>query len=448
MDNETKKKINKRYEQSLMHGEKFWPDSIFKDIIMALGIFILLVLLATFLGVHNEPKADPSDTSYHPTPEWYFLFLFKFLALYGQIPVIGKIEWIATVVIPGIFVLAFFAVPFLERGEFRHYSKRAVPIAIMGIFTLSAVTLTMLSGIPTGENPIGDIFQTVGQLVLPTLAYAVLLYLAFKPGKVTNRWIAVFSGVIGVLMLVFTIIPMNMHKPAEVETEEVATTLTEQILAGQDLYALHCVECHGDDGSVTEIQGVEGLEGKAVMAINSKDVLYTLNDASLAEVINYGRPESGMNPFGISYNPEGLSKSHIDYIVTFMRYSWDDRFEAPVIPPLYPPLAEGEIPNYDTHIQPISKRYCISCHREGKENDNYLMTSYEEILNTGDNKPLTLAEGETETKFMQVIQGHQILAADGSVLIDQMPPSKLLPADVIEVFRLWIEAGMPQSPAQ
>lgn len=448
MDNETKKKINKQYEQSLTNGERFWPDSIFKDVIMALGIFVLLVLLATFLGVHNEPKADPSDTSYHPTPEWYFLFLFKFLALYGQIPVIGKIEWIATVIIPGIFVLAFFAVPFIERSEFRHHSKRAVPIAIMSLFTVSAITLTMLSGVPTGENSLGDILQTIGQLVLPTLGYIILIFLAFKPGNVSNRWIASFTGIIASLMVILAIIPMTMHKPAEEESVEVASTLTEQILAGQDLYALYCVECHGDDGSVTEIQGVEGLEGRSVMAINSKDVLYTLNDASLAEVINYGRPENGMNPFGISYNPEGLSRSQIDYIVTFMRYSWDDRFEAPKIPPLYPPLADGETPNYDTHIQPIAKRYCISCHREGKENNNYFMTSYKEITNTGDNQPLVLTEGEIETKFMQVIQGNQILAMDGSLLIDQMPPNKLLPTDVIEVFRLWIGAGMPESPAQ
>jgi hypothetical protein len=35
--------------------------------------------------VAGEPKADPSDSTYIPKPEWYFLFLFKFLALYGQI---------------------------------------------------------------------------------------------------------------------------------------------------------------------------------------------------------------------------------------------------------------------------------------------------------------------------------------------------------------------------
>ena len=154
-----------------------------------------------------------------------------------------------------------------------------------------------------------------------------------------------------------------------------ATTLADQIVAGQDLYSINCVECHGDDGKVTEITGVEGLEGKVISAINGRDVLYTLNDAAMAEVIAYGRPDAGMTPFGRAYNPEGLSKSEIDYLVTFMRYTWDDRFEAPPIKPLFPALADGEVPSYDVHIQPIVKRYCISCHREGKTNNNYLMTT-------------------------------------------------------------------------
>ena len=84
MDNETKKKINENYQRSLIKGERFWPDSIYKDLVVSLGIFIILVLLATFVGVPGEPKADPSDTSYLPRPEWYFLFLFKFLALFPR----------------------------------------------------------------------------------------------------------------------------------------------------------------------------------------------------------------------------------------------------------------------------------------------------------------------------------------------------------------------------
>ena len=68
MNKETKNQINAKYERELQRGEHFWPDSIYKDAIVALGIFVLLVLLSTFVGVHDSPKADPTDTSYIPRP--------------------------------------------------------------------------------------------------------------------------------------------------------------------------------------------------------------------------------------------------------------------------------------------------------------------------------------------------------------------------------------------
>src|SRR3989304_3561884 len=115
MDEESRTKLAKRYERELAKGERFWPDSIYKDVLMALAILVVLILLATFIGVPVEPKADPSDTSYIPRPEWYFLFLFKFLAIYGQIPLIGKIEWLAAVLIPGIFIALLVFLPFIDR---------------------------------------------------------------------------------------------------------------------------------------------------------------------------------------------------------------------------------------------------------------------------------------------------------------------------------------------
>jgi len=447
MSDETKNKINQRYQQELGKGERFWPDSIFKDAIMAIAIFLLLILLATFIGVPFEPKADPSDTSYVPRPEWYFLFLFKFLALYGQIPLIGKIEWFATVVIPGIAIGLLVILPFIDKNPARHYGKRVLPISIMGILVVSMVTLTMMSDVPTGTTLVG-ILQTIGGLVIPSLAYIALVLMAFVFKKTSGRTMMWTAGITAILMVAFTGSVLALYQaPAAIETVAVST-LEEQIQAGQDLYAVNCVECHGEDGKVLTITGVKGLEGKAIMAINSKDVLYTLNDAALAEVIVYGRPVAGMNPFGKAYNAEGLSKSEIDYIVTFMRYMWDDRFEKPQLKPLYPPLAEGEIPSYEVHIAPIVKRYCISCHRPNKENLNFWMDSYDNILKTGDDAP-NVTEGDANSPLLVVIEGTPIPDPGDptKTLVNTMPPNKALKADVVDVFKRWIMAGMPNSAA-
>ena len=399
MNEETKKKINAKYERELNSGERFWPDSIFKDVIVALGIFVLLIVLATFIGVHDTPKADPSDTSYVPRPEWYFLFLFKFLALYGQIPVLGKIEFIATVIIPVIVIGVLTLLPFLEKSSYRYYGKRVLPLSVMSIFVVSMVTLTWISDIPTTSGEEGlylaGILQTIGGLIVPGLAFLLLFIMAFtmkNKAKKAMIWTAVVASV---LMVAFTGGTLLFAPEVESTEEEIPTTLVDRIVAGQDLYSVYCVECHGDDGSVTIIEGEEGLEDDIeITPINTRDVLYTLTDSAMVEVIAYGRPNYGMNPFGLAYGGE-LTRTQIDHMVTFMRYAWDDRFEMPEIPELFPPLAEGEVPSYDVHIAPIVKRYCVSCHRAGKDNNDYLMTSYEEILTTGEMWISTLSRVKT-----------------------------------------------------
>ena len=289
--------------------------------------------------------------------------------------------------------------------------------------------------------------QPYAGLIIPGVVMVALIAITYY-FKVTSWKSTVWITTIGsVLMIALTVAIMVWAPPVETTEAEVATTLVDQIFAGQDLYSLHCVECHGDDGKVTVIEGVEGLDGKEVSPINSHDVLYTVNDASMAEIIAYGRPDSGMNPFGKMYNPEGLSKSEIDNIVIFMRYMWDDRFEIPAeaLKPLFPPLADGEVPSYDVHIAPIVKRYCISCHRAGKDNNNYLMTTYEEILTTGDNVDNNIIAGNLDSYLLQVIQEHPIMdpANPNEELIGVMPPKSVLKPNVVDAFIRWIMNGMP-----
>ena len=458
MNDELKQKINERYERELNKGERFWPDSIFKDLIVSLGIFIVLLLLATFIGVAPEPKADPADTSYLPRPEWYFLFLFKFLALYGQIPVIGKIEWLATVLIPGIGVGLLTLLPLLDKSPYRHYSRRIFALTMMGIVVLDIILLTVMASLPVAPNAeelaASNVLQAIGGLWIPAVILAILIgFYIFRRDiyhQSTRRSLPIWLTVLGSLaMIVMTVVvsarAASYPKPEEVE---VASTLVDQILAGQDLYSVQCVECHGDDGSVALIEGVEGLEGEEITPINSTDVLYTITDSAMYEVIAYGRPNAGMPPSGKTYGGE-LSRSEIDHMILFMRYMWDDRFELPAeaLKPLFPPLAEGEVPSYEVHIAPIVKRYCVSCHRAGKDNNNYLMTTYDEILNTGDNKDQNVIARDPNGYLIQVIQGTPIMDPENPTeeLVGVMPPKGHLKPDAIDAFVRWIFAGMPET---
>jgi mono/diheme cytochrome c family protein len=382
MNEEHKKSILEKYKAALQKGERFWPDSIYKDLLVSFAIFVILILLATFIGVPGEPKADPNDTSYIPRPEWYFMFLFQMLKYFP-----GNLEWLGTTIIPGIVVLVLLLLPFLDKNPIRYYARRKFALMVMGIAVVAIVALTVVAFVTT---------------------------------------------------------------PPQAEVA-VAGTLSEQIVAGQDLYSVNCVECHGADGEGGEVKGVEGFDGVVLAPINTKDLMYTFTDETLANIVAYGQQEKehAMPPFGRAYGGE-LSPGEIDYIVTFMRYTWDDRAELPpeaAAASAIPALAAGEIPSYEVHIQALTKRYCLSCHRAGKENNNYLMDTYEDMLNTGDNAPV-MAAGDANSLLLQLINGHESTDPKTGKTIRQMPPTKLLKPEFIDMLTRWVMAGMPNTTAE
>ncbi len=372
MDDEKKQEYYQKYAQEKQKGVKFWPDIIFKDLVIFISIFLLLLGLAIFVGVAFEPPADPNDTSYIPRPEWYFLFLFEMLKYFP-----GNLEWVGTVVIPLLAVLALVLLPFYDRNPKRHWKTRKLAVLMMTIVVVGIVALTIMAVASTPEQ----------------------------------------------------------------EETAAAATLGEKVTQGQDLYSIYCVECHGADGEGGEIKGVEGLEGYMMKPINSQDEMYTRTDEALFNIIDYGQPSLGMPPFGLAHGGE-LPRGEIENIVLFMRYTWDDRVELPEDQQVaaIPLPAADEVLSYDVHVAPIFKRYCISCHRPGRDNHNYLMGTYEEVLNTGDNAPVMVA-GDTNSILLRLINWEEL----PDIEVGLMPPSKQLKPEYIDVITRWVLAGMPQT---
>jgi mono/diheme cytochrome c family protein len=369
---------------------------------------------------------------------------------------IGKIEWIATALIPGLAILLLVVLPLTDRNPFRHYTRRTLALTVMGVFVVSVIALTMIANIPTATNENGQMtlstwLQFLAGLILPALTFivlAVLALLARKFGPAARRaqiWSAVVAS-IG--MLVLGLVVMLTAPPAAASEVEVANTIAEKMPLGSDLYSFYCTECHGVDGDVTVIEGVEGLDGTTVSPISSSDVMYTFTDETLANIISYGQQDLGMPPFGRTYGGE-LSPSQVDYIVTYMRYTWDDRAELPAdaVISSIPELAAGEVPSYEIHISALVNRYCVSCHRAGKDNNNYLMTSYDEMLTTGDNAPVMIA-GDPDSLNLTLISGMEVIDPVTGDVIRAMPPNKLLDQKYIDMLTIWVMNGMPNTAAE
>src|SRR5512145_1494217 len=132
MNDQEKKAYDEEYRQDKEKGVPFYPDILFKDAVVSLIVFVILVALAYFVGAPLEARADPGDTTYTPRPEWYFLFLFQLLKYFP-----GQLEVIGVFLIPTLVVVLLLALPFLDRSPRRHFLSRP----IVTVVTLVAVVL-------------------------------------------------------------------------------------------------------------------------------------------------------------------------------------------------------------------------------------------------------------------------------------------------------------------
>ena len=116
-----------RYAKTKAADTRFWPDMIAKDVVVATAVILVLFLMAHFIGAGLEPPADPSDTSYVPLPEWYFLPFFQLLKL-----VPGKFEAVVTVGVPAGIVLVLVLLPFFDRRSKRSLFHRPISALVLG----------------------------------------------------------------------------------------------------------------------------------------------------------------------------------------------------------------------------------------------------------------------------------------------------------------------------
>lgn len=133
-----------RYAAFKQAGRPFWPDVIAEDLLIAIVVFLALLALTLGVGVPLDGPADPTNPSYIPRPEWYFLFLFQLLRYFP-----GELEWVGVLLVPLVGFLALILLPFVDRGPERRFWRRpvactaAVAVAAgVGFLTTTAVLET------------------------------------------------------------------------------------------------------------------------------------------------------------------------------------------------------------------------------------------------------------------------------------------------------------------
>lgn len=365
MKDADKQEYLKKYKEKKANGELFFPHSIAKDAIVSLGIFVLLIALATFVGIPEEPPANPTDTSYIPRPEWYFLWMFQLLKYFP-----GELEGVAIVGMGLLMALGLFGLPFLDRNPKRHPFNRPVATVVMLLIVAGMVFLTI-------------------QAVATT--------------------------------------------PAVAESANVGGDLATRIEAGGKLYADYCAECHGPDGEGAELPD---QPGEFTNPLNDEAFLITHtqpNARSIFNVIDFGWESLGMPPFGLRHGG-ALTDPELRAIVDFIT-AWyvppeaEGEGDAAIIDP-----ATIETVSFSQHVKPIFDKRCLSCHGR-RTKGGYSVATYEETMNSGDNPPVIIPGDAANSILAQMLRGIETPAGG------QMPPSRPLPPQQIELIEKWINQG-------
>ena len=139
---------SKNTSEDMRSGKPFYPDQLFEDAVAILILFVILAAMAIFIPVPLEELADPTDASYDPRPEWYFLFLFQLLKYFE-----GPLEVLGTFVIPTVGFTLLLFLPFLDKKERAALWKRPVALTVTSLSVVLIVLLTILGVIAPRLEP-------------------------------------------------------------------------------------------------------------------------------------------------------------------------------------------------------------------------------------------------------------------------------------------------------
>jgi len=252
---------------------QFFPDQIFMDTVVAFIMFGIIALLAWHSPAPLLAKADPNNSTFVPTPAWYFYSLYGILNASPP-----SMELVATVVIPGLAVLVLLALPWIDRNPSRRWNTRWL------LFGITAFVM------------------------------ANIVYMSWFGAKVIGERQAA-SGFAGLTPVEGAGAPPAT--PAPVGGAAVASA------AGGQIFTQNCSTCHGAQGGGTP-NLAPALANNPYVSGDPKAVILTVANGM------HGQPAMGQS-FGQSQMPAWkaqLKPDQIAQVISYIRASWGNNGSA------------------------------------------------------------------------------------------------------------------------
>lgn len=118
--------------------DSFWPKQVLYD---AVGCLVVLAGVMYFVLTRPAELTAPADPGedFPARPEWYFLFLFRFL----EFEAVSKLGVaFGAIYVPGALMTLIALMPFIGRSKLGHQFNRFVLVALLGgVAYLTAITI-------------------------------------------------------------------------------------------------------------------------------------------------------------------------------------------------------------------------------------------------------------------------------------------------------------------
>jgi len=284
----------------------FWPEQIFKDVLVSLLIFLLMVYLSAFFPAPFSGLADPMDTLVTPKPAWNFLFLYQLLKF---LP--GPLEPLGTAGAPLMIVLLFASLPFADKSPEKNPFKRGFVLSCGFAFVGVILYLTWL----------GYIYRSPAELA------------QMEPAT--------------------TVASQNEHQKFELNKryEALVQANANEKITGEELFkTLGCTECHTATGVAGNKQGPDLLMAKGNN--RTHDWLYTQITSPQTH-----NPRTIMPPFS------DLSSRNVELLISYLGSLTPK--EGSALPPPPPAAASGPVDagaSIKYGEQLFNSVGCIQCH--------------------------------------------------------------------------------------
>lgn len=248
----------------------FFPDQIFMDTVVAFIMFGIVLLLSILSPAPLLGKADPNNSTFVPSPAWYFDSLYGIL---NAAP--ANLELVATVVVPGLAVLVLILLPWIDRNPSRRWNTRWL------LFGVSAFVM------------------------------ANIIYMSYFGAKVIGMRQAA-SGNAGLTPVAGAGAPAQTPAPKSGAPVAIVANA-----AGEKVFGQNCASCHGAAGGGTP-NVAPPLAGNPFVSADAAKVIMAVGNGM------HGVPAMGQN-YGAMQMPAWkgqLTPDQIAQVVSYIRGSW------------------------------------------------------------------------------------------------------------------------------